>query len=144
MNREEGLSRWQMAKILGFHHTAIRSADFDASLRFYTEVLGLRVRIHWGEGDQRAAMIDAGDGNYIEVFARGVEFEHVEGTILHFALRTDDCAAMLETIRAAGAEITMEPAAITIDSDQGPVLVKIAFFRGADGEVIELFENEVL
>jgi glyoxylase I family protein len=133
-----------MAKILGFHHTAIRSADFDASVKFYTEVLGLRVRIRWGEGDKRAAMIDAGDGNYIEVFARGAEFERVEGTILHFALRTDDCEAMLEAVRAAGAEITMKPAAITIDSNDGPVPVKIAFFRGPDGEVIELFENEVL
>jgi glyoxylase I family protein len=133
-----------MATIQGFHHTALRSADFDASVKFYTEVLGLKVRITWGEGHGRAAMIDAGDGNYIEVFAREAAFPHQEGTILHFALRTDDCSAMLEKVRAAEAEITMEPKEVTIASNIGPVLVKIAFFKGPDGEIIELFENQVL
>lgn len=133
-----------MASILGFHHTALRSASFDDSIKFYTEILGLRLKITWGQGDGRAAMIDAGDGNYIEVFARGASFPHEEGTILHFALRTDDCSAMLDKVRAAGAEVTMEPTSLTIDSNVGPVPVKIAFFKGPDGEVIELFENEVL
>jgi len=133
-----------MATIQGFHHTAIRSADFDRSVQFYTGVLGLKVRLTWGEGPTRAAMIDAGDGNYIEVFAHDKAFEIVEGTILHFALRTDDCSAMLETVRASGAEITMEPKEVTIASNLGPVLVKIAFFKGPDGEIVELFENSVL
>ena len=133
-----------MAAILGFHHTAIRSADFDGSVRFYTEVLGLKTKITWGEGDNRAAMLDAGDGNYVEIFARGAAFTAAEGTILHFSLRTDDCSGMLEKVRAAGAEITSEPAEITINSNIGPVPVKIAFFKGPDGEIIELFENELL
>ena len=133
-----------MASILGIHHTALRSADYDASVRFYTEVLGMKVWISWGEGDGRAAMIDAGDGNYIEVFARGAAFTHVEGTILHFALRTDDCVAMLEKARAAGFEATMEAKAVVIDSNRGPVPVKIAFFKGPDGEIIELIEDASL
>ncbi|MEO7934140.1 MAG: VOC family protein [Chthoniobacterales bacterium] len=133
-----------MAKILGFHHTAIRSADFDRSIAFYTEVLGLQVKITWGAENERAAMIDAGDGNYIEVFERGAATVPSEATILHFALRTDDCSAMLETVRSAGAEITMEPKEITIASNIGPVPVKIAFFKGPDGEIVELFENAVL
>jgi hypothetical protein len=33
---------------------------------------------------------------------------------------------------------------VTIASNIGPVLVKIAFFKGPDGEIIELFENQVL
>jgi catechol 2,3-dioxygenase-like lactoylglutathione lyase family enzyme len=134
----------RMAVITGFHHTAIRSADFDASVKFYTEVLGLHVRITWGEGAERGAMLDAGDGNYVEIFARDSAFPIVEGTILHFALRTDDCTTMLERVRAAGAEITMEPDEIVIASNAGPVPIKIAFFKGPDGEVIELFENELL
>jgi catechol 2,3-dioxygenase-like lactoylglutathione lyase family enzyme len=133
-----------MASIIGFHHTAIRSANIDASIRFYTGVLGLKVRITWGEGKTRAAMIDAGDGNYVEVFARDEKFDPMGGTILHFALRTDDCTAMLEQVRAAGAEITMEPKEIVIDSSAGPVPVKIAFFKGPDGEIVELFQNEIL
>lgn len=132
-----------MPTIKGFHHTAIRSSDFDASVRFYTEVLGLAVRITWGEGASRAAMIDAGDGNYIEVFERPA-FASAENTILHFALRTDDCSGMTEIVRAAGRPITMEPKEVIIDSNKGPVPVKISFFTGPDGEVVELFENNIL
>lgn len=132
-----------MPKIKGFHHTAIRSTNFDASVRFYTEVLGLNVRITWGEGSNRAAMIDAGDGNYVEVFERPA-VELADSPILHFALRTDDCSAMTEIVRAAGMTVTMEPKELTIDSNVGPVLVKISFFTGPDGEIIELFENSVL
>lgn len=104
----------------------------------------MKTRVAWGEGAQRAAMIDAGDGNYIEIFERPDPFAHTEGTILHFALRTDDCAAMLEKAREAGCEVTMEPDEVTIDSSEGDIVVKIAFFKGPDGEVVELFENEVL
>ena len=35
----------------GFHHVAIRVAEFDATVRFYTEALGFRKAVEWGEGD---------------------------------------------------------------------------------------------
>ncbi len=133
-----------MAIITGFHHVAIRALDFEASVRFYTEILGLKTRVTWGETPRRAIMIDVGDGNYVEIFEREVSTPELEATLLHFALRTDDAAAILEIVRAAGAEITMEPKEVTIDSNLGPILVKIAFFKGPDGEVIELLENAVL
>ncbi len=133
-----------MAKITGFHHTAIRSADFDASVRFYSDVLGLQTKITWGAVPDRAIMLDAGSGNYLEVFERAENASPAEATILHFALRTDDCAAILEKARAAGAEVTMETTDLTIDSNAGPIPVRIAFFKGPDGEVIELFENTIL
>lgn len=132
-----------MPSIKGFHHTAIRSSRFDESVRFYTEVLGLKIKITWGEGSSRATMIDVGDGNYLEIFERPA-FEPAESTILHFALRTDDCAGMTDRVRGAGRPITMEPKEVIIDSNKGPVPVKISFFTGPDGEVVELFENSIL
>jgi len=138
---------WQvapMAIITGFHHTAIRAADFDATLSFYLETLGLKTKITWGEAPKRAAMLDPGDGNYVEVFERGPDESGMGSPILHFAFRTDDCSEMLEQVRATGAEVTMEPTEITIASNVGPMEVKIAFFKGPDGEVIELFENTIL
>ena len=133
-----------MATISGFHHTAIRSNDFDASIAFYSDVLGFKTKITWGTSPNRAVMLDAGDGNYVEVFERAEPAPANEATILHFALRTDDCEAMTEVVRASGAEITMEPKVVVIDSNIGPVPVKISFFKGPDGEIIELFENEAL
>lgn len=132
-----------MAKISGFHHAAIPSLDFEASVKFYIEVLGMTQKITWGEKPSRAIMIDAGDGNYVEIFERA-EASREEGAILHFALRTDDCAAILEKVRSAGMEVTMETKDLDIPSSIGPVPVRIAFFKGPSGEIVELFQNEVL
>lgn len=133
-----------MATITGFHHTALQTTRFDDVVAFYTGALGLRVRITWGAEPARAAMIDAGDGNYVEVFEKSREADTGETAILHFALRTDDCAAMTERARTAGATVTMEPKKVTIASSEGPIPVRISFFRGLAGEVVELFENTVL
>ncbi|MFW5841610.1 MAG: VOC family protein, partial [Planctomycetota bacterium] len=43
-----------MAVLDGFHHVALRSADFDRSIGFYTKVLGMTPAVAWGEGDNRA------------------------------------------------------------------------------------------
>jgi glyoxylase I family protein len=88
-------------------------------------------------------MIDSGDGNYVEIFERA-EASREEGAILHFALRTDDSAALLETVRSAGMEVTMESKDLDIPSNIGPIPVRIAFFKGPSGEIVELFQNEKL
>ena len=53
----------------GFHHVCMKTRDWDATLRFYKDTLGCTEKIAWREAPQRAVMLDAGDGNYIEVFA---------------------------------------------------------------------------
>jgi glyoxylase I family protein len=125
----------------GFHHIAMRVRDFDASWTFYTEGLGFLPKITWGEGKGRGAMLDAGDGNYLEIFAGGSDGPKPEGAVLHFALRTTDCDKAIEAARAAGAEVTVEPKEVTIPSDP-PTKVRLAFCKGLDGEVIEFFQNE--
>ena len=128
--------------INGFHHVAIRAHDFDASVRFYGEVLGFREKITWGEGDNRAIMMDVGDGNYLEIFANGAAGAKPEGAIIHFALRTTDVDGAVDRARAAGMEVTVEPKDVTIPSRPAPTPVRLAFFTGLDGEVVELFQNE--
>jgi glyoxylase I family protein len=130
----------------GYHHVALRVADFDATLRFYIDGLGFRKAVEWGEGDRRACMLDTGDGNYLEIFAgakRQPGEAAPEGAVIHFALRTTDCDAAIEKARAAGATVTMEPADRKVFGD--PLIpIRIAFCKGPDGEVIEFFQNEVL
>ncbi|XEC94911.1 VOC family protein [Paenibacillus tarimensis] len=121
----------------GFHHIAIRVYDFDASVRFYTEVLGFTERVRWGEGNSRAMMLDTGDGNYLEIFAGGAEGAKPEGAYLHLALRSDDVDGALEIARGAGMEVTVEPKDVVL----GGIPVRIAFFKGPDGEIIELFQS---
>ncbi len=124
----------------GFHHVALRAKDFDASVRFYTNVLGFRETIRWGEGDERAIMLDTGDGSCLEVFAGGDGAPADGRPLLHFALNTDDVDAAVGRVRDAGAEITTEPTDVDIPTVGGSTPVRIAFFKGPDGEVIELFQ----
>jgi glyoxylase I family protein len=125
----------------GFHHVAVRVHDFDAAMRFYTEVLGFREKITWGEGDGRAVMLDTGDGNYLEVFAGGPAEPKPDGPILHIALRTTNVDGVIERVRAAGGKVTVEPKDVVIQSRPQPTPVRLAFFRGPAGEEFELFQN---
>ncbi|MFB3891178.1 MAG: VOC family protein [Phycisphaerae bacterium] len=124
----------------GIHHVAMKARDFDASVRFYTQALGFKKLISWGEGDKRAVMLDSGDGSCLELFAGGTG-QAGEGTYSHLAYRSDNCDAAIERARAAGAKVTMEPKSLVIPSDP-PTPVRIGFCTGPDGEVIEFFQNE--
>ena len=85
-------------------------------------------------------MLDSGDGNYLEVFAGGSAENKPDGPIIHMAFRTDNVDAAIEAVRAAGAEITVEPKDVVIKGEI-PTPVRLAFFRGFDGEVIEFIQN---
>ncbi len=141
----------------GLHHVAIRADDYDATLRFYTETLGFRVRHVWSfpaMNIQRGTFLDAGDGStYVELFDReahvGAEGrprrpgeEVVTGALLHFALRVPDAGAAYERALAAGARLHTPPVAFTYG--EPPLSARIALVYSPNGEVIEFFENDDL
>ena len=125
----------------GFHHLSMKVRDLDASIKFYTEALGFTERFSWGEPPKRTVLLDTGDGNYFEISQGDPEKTHGDGIFRHIALRADDCAAALEAARAAGAEVTVETKDVTL-STEPPTPIRIAFFKGPDGELIELFQDE--
>jgi len=126
----------------GLHHIAIEASDFEKSLRFYTEGLGFRNVLTFPEENQTVAMLDTGDGTYVELFSEG-RGEKPKGSILHFALRTVDCGAATQRARAAGGTITTQPTDTVLEGDP-PVPVRYSFCEGPDGEQIELFQADVL
>ncbi len=118
---------------------ALRCSDFDRSVALYTQALQMRPAVAWGQGDKRATLLDAGGGNYLEIFSREPVDGIQEGALLHFALQTDDVDAMTEAVRRAGCEITTEPKDVAIPSEP-PLHVRLSFFTGPDGETVELFQ----
>lgn len=124
----------------GLHHVALGVRDLDASVRFYREALGCREVLRFPEGERTVAMLDTGDGSYLELFSGGRE-EGGGGVLLHLALRTGDCDAAVERARAAGARIPEEPTTMALEGDP-PVPVRYAFVEGPDGERIELLQSD--
>ncbi len=130
----------------GFHHVAFAVANFDAAVAFY-QGLGFTEKVSWGEGTSRAIMLDTGDGNYVEIFARG-KAEEPEGRLLHFAIRTPDTDAAHKLALSLGAVETMAPKTVDIQNTSkaglpAVVPVRISFVRAPGGEVVEFFQNEL-
>ena len=130
----------------GFHHIALRARDFDRSLAFYTEGLGFPVAHSWGDGDTRIALLDMGDGNYVELFAsapgQSPEASNTPAPwpFFHLALRSSDVDRDIETVRALGCPVTVEPKSVQVNGKT----IRVGFFLGPDGEVLEFFANDEL
>ena len=125
----------------GFHHVSMSVKDLDKSRKFYSEGLGFIERFSWGKNPKRTILMDTGDGNYFEISQGDPNHSYAEGVFRHLALRVDECKVAIELARNAGAEITVEPRDVTLSSDP-PMQIRIAFFKGPDGELIELFEDD--
>jgi glyoxylase I family protein len=132
--------------VTGFHHVCVKTRDWDATMRFYCDVLGCTPKVAWRSAPERAVMLQIpGAQSYVEVFEDLRYQPQPNGSILHFALRTDRLDQLVERIRAAGLKITIEPKNVTIPNTTsvGPVPVRIFFCEGPNGEIVEFMQNEL-
>ena len=127
----------------GFHHVCIKTRDWDKTIEFYRDVLGCVEKITWNTEPERAALLDTGDGNYIEVFEDLNYKPAPNGSVAHLALRTTKLDDVATHVRESGAKITVEPKDLTISTTNhaGAVVVRLFFCEGPSGELIELFQN---
>lgn len=124
--------------ITGLHHIAFKAKDYKKTLEFY-KALGLKVYREWGDETNGAAMIDMGDGNYIELFGDGDKF-NAQGNYRHIAFTVSDCDAVYNKALELGATSYIAPNDIVIPSRPEPIPARIAFVYGFDGEEIEFFQ----
>ena len=125
---------------MGFHHVALKVADFEKSLRMY-RALGLEEIVRWGEGKSEIAMLDIGDGGRIELFACGGDEYAVNGKWQHFAMRVDDVEQAYEVALAAGFVSKIAPKVVPLESKPQRMSIQIAFVLGNDGEEVEFFKE---
>ena len=123
-------------------HTMLRVGDLDRSLKFYSEVLGMRLlrRNDYPDGKFTLAFIGYGDeseGAVIELTHNwGVESYEIGTGYGHIALEVEDAYKACEEIKARGGVVTREA---------GPMkhgTTVIAFVQDPDGYKVELIQKK--
>ena len=131
--------------ITGIHHVSLRVSNFDRSLAFYRDALKLRLAVSFELGDRRFALLETGNSGYLELVECKTPVVATGKTEVawHFALSTKDIEAGVAAARAAGLEITKEITRLDLTNGvTGKAFpIRIAFFRGFDGEEVEFFEE---
>lgn len=121
--------------IQGLHHISMKTqndAEYAKVRAFYTEVIGLSVV----KECDACTLLDTGAG-LVEIFRNGTE-PMPQGVIRHFAFAVPDPDACIETVRAAGFPVLVEPKDVQIGGDAA-FPARIAFCIGPLGEQIEFF-----
>ncbi|MBR6558888.1 MAG: VOC family protein [Clostridia bacterium] len=124
---------------MGFHHINLKASDFDKTVSFYRDALGMTPSYSWKNGDVKVQMMDIDDGGIIEI-ASDNSGQTSDGVWNHFAIRTDDVDAAYEAAIAWGAESMTPPSNFTFDAQPTTLNIRIAFVYGPDNEKIEFFK----
>ncbi|MEM9021677.1 MAG: VOC family protein [Planctomycetota bacterium] len=132
----------------GLHHVAIRTDNLSKSVDFYTQVLGMRTVVAFAPDERSFVQLDAGDGSIVELMQDGqaIEAPAERGVHWHFALRTTRIDLVMQRVAEAGMEVTVPTKSVTLTNNAtdppSALPVKVAFFIGPSGEVVELFQND--
>ncbi len=122
-------------------HTMLRVRDLDASIRFYTELFGMKLlrRKDYPGGEFTLAFVGYGDESDHTVLELTHNWDHgpydLGDGYGHVAIGVDDIHVVCERLRAQGARITREPGPMKHGS------TVIAFVEDPDGYKVELIEE---
>jgi lactoylglutathione lyase len=122
-------------------HTMLRVGDLERSIKFYTEVLGMRVlrRNDYPDGKFTLAFVgyqDEVEGAVLELtYNWGVDKYDLGNAYGHVALEVDDASRSCEEVKKRGGKVTREA---------GPMkhgTTVIAFVEDPDGYKIEFIQK---
>ncbi|MDA3878644.1 MAG: lactoylglutathione lyase [Halothiobacillus sp.] len=121
-----------------FLHTMLRVGDLPASIKFYTEILGMKLlrQKDYPAGEFTLAFLgygDESDHTVLELtYNWGVTTYELGAGYGHIALEVDDVYAATDRIKAQGGKILREAGPMNAGS------TIIAFIADPDGYAIEL------
>jgi lactoylglutathione lyase len=122
-------------------HTMLRVGDLQRSIKFYTEVLGMKLlRTHdFPEGEFTLAFVGYGneyDNTVLELtYNYGKASYEMGGAFGHLAIEVDDIYAECEAVKAKGGKLVREA---------GPMksgTLVIAFLEDPDGYKVEFIQK---
>ena len=123
-------------------HTMLRVGDLDRSVRFYTEVLGMKLLRTTDRPEQKYSLAFVGYDSeersaVLELtYNYGVERYELGGGFGHVALEVPDAKSTCEKVKRQGGRVTREPGPV-----KGGTTV-IAFVEDPDGYKIEFIERK--
>lgn len=128
----------------GFHHIALKCADFEKSIAFY-QAIGLRLYARWWANPTREiALLTLPGGGMMELFSDGGDLFPEEGKYVHFAMKSSDVEGDYARAVAAGGTPLTPPKTVDLDSSPVKLRLHLAFVKGPDGEQLEFIESTEL
>ena len=125
-------------------HVALYTSDFDRSIDFYTNGLGMKLVRQWGTPERRTALYDFGNGTGLELFERSNVTKDIPdtactGAYWHYAIEVDDVEQAYQQALDHGATVRSEPYTCHNDAKPTDMDARIAFVFGPDHELIEFY-----
>jgi lactoylglutathione lyase len=121
-----------------FHHIHLRSPDPEATAQYFERIFGAEIVRTMPQGKPRIDVKLGGANIFIAPVEPGSGVNPPPVTpyqgLDHFGLGVSGIDAVVEELKAKGAEFTMEPSTIRPGT-------RIAFLRGPQGISIELVDN---
>lgn len=130
-----------MSEGFRYLHTMLRVRDLEASIKFYTEMLGMKElrRNDVPDGKYTLAFLGyASNPDQAEIeltYNYGVDHYELGTAFGHFAVGMPDVYAMCAKIKAAGGKVTREAGPVKFGT------TVIAFVEDPDGTKIELIQR---
>ena len=88
-------------------HVCLSAIDLGVTERFYCEILGMQKQFDFIFEEKVVGFyINAGGGNYIEIFHQDAIDDNDKHPIRHYCLETDNIDTVAEKLTSAGVEVT--------------------------------------
>ena len=124
--------------VSGLHHIGIAVTNMENSLNFYRELLGFELdfREKSEENLELAFLYHPRKTDVQLELVKGEEVAAREGRVNHIAFNVENLDVVLAHLKESGVELITEEPMIVLGGRK-----KVAFFRGPDGEKLEIIEE---